>query len=451
MNLKSKIALNISLLFTLIFTISTTIIYLLFADFRRDEFESRLREKAISSIKLLVEVKQVDRQLLKLIDEHSIHKLYNEKILIFDASYKLIYSSLDDTKIKWSVNDLKELKSNKTFFRKENENEVYGFFYDSNEKDYFALVSAKDTYGKRKLRYLFYILASTCFVFIVLAWIFSYKLVKNLLRPIDLFHQSVKSITENDLNIQLEVKRNKDEIDLLAVEFNQMLDRINQSYIKQQEFTSNASHELRTPLARLMTQLENKIIEDKKTNIDTAFIQTILSDVTQLSELTNSLILLSKLENKRYGHNVCRTDDVIFDAASIVNGQFKDFRMDFSMHDVENIEINAHKPLLVIAFTNLFKNAYLYSNSKSVVVCLYTLKNRLIVTVQNDGDTISAVEQEKIFEPFMRGENAKNKSGLGLGLRIVKRILMQQGATIQYSISQESLNTFTVVFPLDSF
>ena len=98
MNLKNKISLIFSLLFTFIYAISATIIYVSLADFREEEFESRLNEKAITSIKLLIDVEKMDKQLLKLIDQSSINKLYDEKILIFDANYKLIYST-----VQWAV------------------------------------------------------------------------------------------------------------------------------------------------------------------------------------------------------------------------------------------------------------------------------------------------------------------------------------------------------------
>jgi signal transduction histidine kinase len=446
-NLKNKIAFNISLLFTIIFGVSAAIIYFLFADFRKDEFENRLKEKAISSIKLLVEVEEVDRQLLKIIDQNSINKLYNEKTLIFDANYQLIYSSLDDTKINWNVEDLKKLKSTKTFFRKEDENEVYGFFYDTHEKDYFALVSAHDNFGKRKLVYLLYILVSTYLIFITLTWVFTYKLVRKLLLPLDEFHAKLKEISDKNLDIRINVNQKKNEIDLLAIEFNQMLERISYSYAKQQEFTANASHELRTPIARLIAQIENKIIEEKKQGIDFSFNKSILNEVVHLSDLTTSLLLLSKLDNQSNSvTEPCRIDEIIFDAAEKTNKLFEDFQIDFQIDEaLENLEISGQKELLSIAFENLLKNSYLYSDDKIAKVRINDSTDYLQVSVSNNGKTLSVEEQKKLFEPFMRGENAKHKSGLGLGLRMVKRILSQQKASIEYFANP--LNTFLLKFP----
>jgi signal transduction histidine kinase len=447
MNLKNKIAFNISILFTIIFGVSAAIIYFLFADFRKNEFESRLKEKAISSIKLLVEVEQVDRQLLKIIDQNSINKLYNEKTLIFDDNYQLIYSSLDDTKINWSVEDLKRLKSTKTFFRKENDNEVYGFYYDTQDKDYFALVSAHDNFGKRKLVYLLYILLSTYLVFIALTWIFTYRFVRKLLLPLDEFHAKLKDISGKNLDIRINVNEKKNEIDLLAIEFNLMLERIHQSYAKQQEFTANASHELRTPIARLIAQIENKIIDEKKQSIDISFHKLILDQVFQLSDLTNSLLLLSKLDNQSNSvTELCRIDEIIFDAAEKTNKLFEDFQIDFQIDEtLENLEITGQKELLSIAFENLLKNSYLYSDDKIARVQINNSTDYLQISISNNGKTLSIEEQKKLFEPFMRGENAKHKSGLGLGLRMVKRILNQQKASIDYFANP--LNTFLLKFP----
>jgi two-component system sensor histidine kinase ArlS len=445
MTLKNKISFIVSLLFMAIYFISATVIYFLFADFRKEEFESLLKEKALSSIRLLVEVEQVDKQLLKILDQNSINKLYNEKTLIFNADYYLIYSSLDDVKIKWTIEDLKYLKKNKTLFRKDKEQEVYGIFYDTDNQDYYALISATDNFGKRKLEYLLYILIGTYFLFSAITWFNSYYIVKKLLSPLYVFHSKLKGINESNLDTRVAVKEKKDEIDLLAHEFNQMLERIDTSYRRQKEFTANASHELRTPLSRITSKLENQIIAEKDNLVFINFIKGILKDINQLSELTNSLLLLSKLDSEiNEFDEVCRIDDLIFEASEKLIKISPDFKLDLEFLEVESLEIIGNKSLLTISFANLLKNAYHYSDNKQAKVRIQSSENELLVSISNDGTSISAEEQNKLFQPFMRGRNSKGKMGLGLGLRIVQRILIQQKASIWYSISPEKENTFTI-------
>lgn len=447
MNLKNKISFIVSLSFTVIFGISATVIYLLYADFRQEEFENRLKEKALATLTLLIEMQKLDRQLLKNYDQNTINKLYNEKTLIFDADYKLIYSSLDDIKIKWTEEDLKYLKKHKTLFKKEDEQEIYGVFYDTNQKDYYALISAKDNFGKRKLEYLLFVLMASYIVFTTITWFSVYFLVKKLLKPIEQFHVELKNINENNLDTRIKVKDKKDEIDLLANEFNQMLKRIGDSYAKQKEFTANASHELRTPIARITAQLENKIISEQSIEVSPTFNETLLNDINQLTELTDSLLLLSKLDGEISKQNEsCRIDDIIFESTEKISKIFPDFRIDLTFLEVETLDLKGNKSLLIIAITNLLKNAYLYSSNKVAKISVASDQDQITLQISNDGKTITEKEQERLYEPFMRGQNGKEKSGLGLGLRIVERILNQQNASIKYSISPRLQNEFKIVF-----
>lgn len=451
MTLKNKISFLISFIFSILFGIAVIVIYSLFADFRKEEFESRLRVKAIASIKLLVEVQAIDKQLLKVIDQNRLNKLYDEKTLIFDANFNLIYSSLDDTKINWSIDDLKYLKKNKTFFKKDGDYEIYGVFYDTNNEGSYALISASDNYGRRRLSYLIYILIFTYIVFTVICWLLTYYMIKKLLLPLVIFHNQIKNINENNLETRIAVKEDKDEIDLLANEFNQMLQRIAESYQKQKEFTDHASHELRTPIARITSQLENKIFSSETSTELRLFLKKILSDTNQVTELISSLLILSKLDTKQTEYNQShRIDELIYDAIEKLNKNYPEFTIAFDIEFTDEmdsiIDIKGNKSLLEIAIINLLKNACIYSHNKQAKVCILQTQKSLKLRILNTGETLDAEEQKKLFQAFMRGNNAKGKTGLGLGLRIVQRILFQHNAKIIYEAPDSNTNIFTVIF-----
>lgn len=452
MTLKNRISLLVSILFTALFGLASTLIFILYANFRKEEFRDRLEIKALSNIKLLASVKSIDKQLLKMIDQNSINQLYDEKTLIFDTNYKLIYSSIDDAKINWSISDLKYLKKHKTFFKQQGNYEVYGVFYDTKDKDFYALISATDDYGKRKLLYLRYILIISYLFFTVLCWIMTSFTVKKIMKPLGAFHQKIKKINENNLDARVKVKSKRNEIDLIATEFNYMMDRIEVSYQKQKEFTAHASHELRTPLSRITSQIENKI-EIKENDSDSKkFLRNILLDVNQLSELINSLLILSKLESKKYENKEThRLDEILFTAIEKLNKIYPEFVILFEIEESENLdaalEINGNYKLLEIAISNILKNACVYSHNKQAKVRIQSEKQCLTVSVSNSGETLNDEEQKNLFEPFMRGENANGTSGFGLGLRIVKRILTLHNATISYSITDKNKNNFTLQFP----
>ncbi|CAA9203216.1 Adaptive-response sensory-kinase SasA [Flavobacterium bizetiae] len=453
MTLKNRISLLVSLLFTILFGLASTLIFVLYSNFRKDEFRDRLEIKALSNIKLLVNVKEIDNQLLKMIDQNSINKLYDEKTLVFDSNYKLIYSSIDDAKIKWSVDDLKYLKKNKTFFKKQGNYEVYGVFYDTKDRDFYALISATDNFGQRRLLFLRYTLIVSYIFFTCICWVVTSITVKKLMSPLNTFHQKIKNINENNLDTRVESKRNKDEIDLIANEFNFMMDRIEISYQRQKEFTANASHELRTPLSRITSQIENVIADTKTSNERKSFLKNILSDVNQLTELINSLLILSKIDNKNHENNeVHRMDEILFSAIENLNKTYPEFVILFDIEENDNLdvalEIKGNKNLLEIALSNVLKNACVYSDNKQAKVVISTQDNNLIISVSNTGETLNEEEQKNLFQPFMRGKNSKGTSGFGLGLRIVQRILTLHNASITYSVPKINTNLFQLFFHL---
>ena len=261
MTLKSRISLFIIILFSLLYTIIGVTVILLFSDFRSEEFQDRLRQKGLSTVELLIELKESDQELIKIFDKQKVDNLVDEKTLVFNKDFKLIYSSLYDSLLTWEKRDLLALGDKKEFFKKVNETEIYGSYYNFKNEPYYVLISAKDTSGLRKLQYLIYVLSFSFIIFTLLALFFTRLTIDRLLIPLHYFHKKIKSINENNLGERVEIKSKKNEIDLLANEFNLMLKRIDDSLKNQLEFTANASHELRTPIARMMAQIENKIID----------------------------------------------------------------------------------------------------------------------------------------------------------------------------------------------
>jgi two-component system sensor histidine kinase ArlS len=449
MTLKKRIALFISLLFTLLFGVVCFIIVSMFSNFRKEEFEERLEEKALSTIKLLVDIQEVDNQMLKIIDQNSINKLYNEKTLVFDSDYKLLYSSLDDTKISWTKSDLDYLKQHKTFFKLDGENEIYGVFYDTNNTDYYALISANDSSGKRKLEFLFYLIIIVYAAFTVLTWMLTFYTIKRLLVPLDQLHTNISQINEYSLATRIQTnEKTQNEIDLIGIEFNLMMDRIEHAYQKQKEFTAQASHELRTPLARISGLIENELnLTDTKNK---SLLNSVLQNVNQINELINSLLILSKVEAKNNQvTELARVDEAIYSSIEKTHSENKNFKINFEIVNSQNLEnllqVKSNQALLEIVFSNLLKNAYQYSNTMQASVKVQEKDGRLQVTISNTGETLTKEEQKKLFEPFSRGNNSKNKQGLGLGLRITHRILSVYNFTISYQASP-NLNEFIIVF-----
>lgn len=453
MTLKRRIAISIALAFSILFGLAACIIFYSFASFREEEFRQRLEEKALTTAKLLVEVKEIDNQILKLIDRNTINKLYNEKTLVFDQNYKLLYSSIDDATISWDIEDLKELKRVKTFFRTESEKDVLGIYYDFEKTDYYILVSAEDKYGNNKLDFLLFTLAVTFLAGTMVVWFSTYFFIERLLKPLDTFQKQITNISANKLDIQLEEGKHNDEINLLTKAFNIMLARIESAFQSQREFTSNASHEIRTPLARMTFKIQNLLQNPEHSPETVSSLKSINDYVHQLSDLVNSLLLLSKInkEDAQKRFEKVRIDEVIFSANENAKKFNPQFNLSFEIIDNPEIELSVEilgvKSLLEIVFNNLFKNACLYSFQPAArVVIEQNASHQLTIIVSNKGEILSEADQEKLFQPFMRGQNSNKTNGSGLGLRLSKRILDYHSAIINYQNIEPNLNQFILIF-----
>lgn len=453
MTLKSKISIFVTSLFIVLYAVMAGSVIVLFSEFRAEEFQDRLKQKAVSTTELMIELKPSDHEIIKNIEKQKADNLIDERTFVFNKKFEVVYSSLYDTASNWEKAQLQELNiKHETFKRKDNV-ETFGTQYHYKNEDYYIIVSAKDTSGFRKLNYLMYVLFFSFILFALLAWFSTRATVEKLLKPLDHFHKKIKLINENNLEEVIEVESDRNEIDLLASEFNLMLKRIDNSLKHQSEFTANASHELRTPIARIIAQVENKM-NDKSIAADTKhFLQNILDDTNQISELIHSLLILSKNDKTISSQEqMNRLDEIIYDCITKMNMIYPDCKVYFDIiveQESDDIrELRCSRTLLEIVFINLLKNAYAYSDNKEVHIKIIQKPQEIQCIITNTGKTISINDQKRLFEPFMRGENSIGKPGFGIGLRIVERILNLHKAKITYSAVSEHTNEFLVQFPV---
>lgn len=452
MSLKRKIALTISIAFSLLFGMVMAVIYLSFNDFRRDEFKERFRQRLEFTSHFISKSKDFEEEAPVFFNENSDNILLNEKILIFNEKKELIYSTIKDRNVTWDSAMLKELDRKKIIYTEKTIPEIYAALRNINGENYYILTSAFDTNGKSKLGYLKYLLITAYVMSTMLIGFFSYYFVEKFLRPLEDLNKEISEVTAHKLTTQIPVQQSNDEVSVLAKSFNTMIGRLDDVFQSQKDFTASASHEIRTPITRMAFQLENLIKFEEHSPETLSALQQIQRDVYQLSDLTNSLLLLTKFdkENIQSIYEEVRIDEVIFEAFEAVEKSYPQLKMDFLINEdsSENafLTIKGIQSLLVIVFINLFKNAAVYSDNTEVNVLITETNDNLSIEVISHGNTISEEEQMKLFEAFTRGNNAQNISGSGLGLRIVKRILEYHDADIIYSSLEDYINKFTLFF-----
>ncbi|MEN9511308.1 MAG: hypothetical protein RLZZ370_1127, partial [Bacteroidota bacterium] len=449
MTLKRKVTVGVAIAFSIIYFFAAASIYLFFSSFRKEEFLSRMEQKAENTVLLLVKLKAKNTQVVQLFDQEMINRLFNEQTLVFDSGFNIIYSSIVTSSLKNYTGNLNQLRRQQTISFSTEQHEFLGKKYSLNDRNYYVLMTAEDKYGKSKLQFLLILLLSSFILSIILIWVLSFYLIKRLLKPLDSFEQQITAITVGNLNEPIPVGTEQNEITLLTVAFNKLLERLKDAFELQRDFAASASHELRTPLTRMAFQLENMVERGDIDAEQSQQLRKLKESVYQLSELVSSLLLLANIEAKGETefHKVERLDEIIFRAYERVKTLHPEFSLGFSaeVSDQVNHELQvASVPdMLEIAFLNLLKNACIYSSGQRAFLrIIQEHEGQIVVVISNDGPTLNITETHKLFQAFSRGSNARFVLGSGLGLRIVRHILNLHGARIEYSINKKGENEF---------
>ncbi len=452
MKIKDRIALQFTLIVASILVVFSALVYSTSASYRRDEYFERLRDKARTTSRFLTKVKEIDMNLLKIIDRNTITAMIDEKVLIFDEENRLIYSSLDDKPVTYDVELLERVREEKEIRIRDGENELLGLLYEEGEFPIVVLASAYDEFGLSKLHNLRNTLGWGLLVGIVVTVGLSVYFAGNSLKPIADLNTEVSSITAQNLETRLHEGNRKDEIAQLAINFNQMLQRLSLAFEQQRSFVSHASHELRTPIAALKSevQLGEQYAADKPELRE--IFQNLSSDTERLIQITNNLLLLARSFESlnRITTVAIRVEDMLFEAKEELMSRNHDYNIlidyDSFPQDESSTLIDGNKELIKVLFLNLIDNACKYSDDNAARVMISTDRTHCTIRIVDHGIGIAQEDLSRIFNPFFRGENAAGYLGFGIGLSICQRIVEAHRGTITAESKKGAGSTFTVVF-----
>ena len=158
MNIRTKLTLRFIIITVIIFLLSSILIYILSADYRKEDFYSRLLNKANNTSKLLIEVDEVDVVLLRKIEQDNPVSLPNEKIIIYNYRDTVLFSTDEEKVIKVDTNLLDKIRLEEEVRYVHGEFEVLGFLFKGQYDRFVVIAAATDTYGYKRLQNLIFIL-----------------------------------------------------------------------------------------------------------------------------------------------------------------------------------------------------------------------------------------------------------------------------------------------------
>lgn len=285
---------------------------------------------------------------------------------------------------------------------------------------------------------------------------FSYKISKHSLKPVDDMIKEVKEISINDLNKRLDVSGVNNEFKDLAKTFNEMVSEIQVSMEKQNRFISDASHELRTPISVIQgyaNLLSRWGKEDEEVLIES--IEAIKDESNNMKKLIESLLFLARGEKN---NNVIIKED--FNLKNLIDEIVKESIMIDDKHNIftknnEYVIINADKNLIKEAIRVFVDNSIKYTQEDgNIKINSFKSNKKVFISIEDNGIGIPKDDLERIFDRFYRVDKSRNKeiNGFGLGLSIAKYIIDTHDGNIKiYSKSkedclEEDVETGTIVF-----
>lgn len=273
-----------------------------------------------------------------------------------------------------------------------------------------------------RVRTLLWILAPiSMFIAAAVTWL----LAGRTLRPVRAITEQTRRIRANTLYERVPVPPSRDEIGVLATEMNTMLDRVEQADDQRRQFVADASHELRSPIAVLKAQAELTIAtSEQPETVELA--AGVLDETDRLSAIVDDLLALARHDATlpAPGQPV-DLDDVVLTEAN------RPRRVPVDTSAVSAGRVRGRIDELGRVVGHLLDNAARHADSQ-VRVSLAADDDEIVLTVDDDGPGIAEADRERVFERFVRLDEARQRDagGAGLGLAVVAAVVRASGGSI---------------------
>ena len=266
-------------------------------------------------------------------------------------------------------------------------------------------------------------------VLLLVVGVTTWRVVGRALAPVDEIRATADAVSAADLARRVPAPAGRDEVARLATTMNRMLDRLEAAQARQRRFVADTAHELRSPVAAIRQHAEVAQRFPERTTAD-ALAGTVLGEALRLQRLVDDQLVLVRADEQALAlrRRPVDLDDLVLDEARRLRTT-TELAVDAS--GVSAGAVDGDADALGRVVRNLVDNAARHAAGR-VVLALVEQDDTVVLTVDDDGPGIPAAERERVFERFVRLDDARARDGggSGLGLAIVRELVVAHGGTV---------------------
>lgn len=287
-------------------------------------------------------------------------------------------------------------------------------------------------------------------VLLALAALAGYVLMRRALAPVETMIKATETYTFNRSNRRLPLAPNEPRIEALGLALNRLLDRLDNAYSHASRFSADAAHELRTPLTIVRGELDLLISGNELSPEVENAVANALEEITRLSSMVDSLIMLSRMESMwgKTAHAPVDLRQVVEETLVQINLLAAEKQITLSGPLGPSTVVAGDAGRLKQVVVNLLDNAIKYTPAGGTVTVRVGSDGDVgFLEVQDTGIGIPPEHRDRVFERFYRVAPDRGEAGSGLGLAIVKSICLAHGGTVTLTSERGRGSCFRVEIP----
>jgi len=292
---------------------------------------------------------------------------------------------------------------------------------------------------------------TTMVILFAVAVVVGWFMARRALVGVETVTRTARRISDGSLEQRVPVNKRADEIDQLALTFNQMLDRIENLVKGIKEMSDNIAHDLKSPITRIRGTAEVSLTSGSSLKEYESMAAGTIEECDRLLDMINTMLFISRTEA---GVNQldCRQLDItrlVGDACDIFQSTAEDKGITMVCGEFENISIYGDVRLIQRMVANLLDNAIKYTPAHGrIELSVAAAGDQAVrITVKDNGMGISGKDLEHVFERFFRCDPSRSQAGTGLGLSFARAAARAHGGDITVTSEIDRGSTFVVVLP----